>query len=229
MSSVGCKLYPTTLDNGSTIYQCRELGYIPEPEPSTFPNITTTEPDASMDSLLWHILSGILLGILVLAVLSFMIYYVWERSYRGHRKMRVETASSNMVSIATDSSVENSLKRQDSQEQDCSSQDGLPESVQRQSNPTASLVTFKTIWTAADSGIATEGREGRGVVMTTLEGATDVGRRMGERCEEVLPHPRTDQKACGSFPDSLGTNGLHDMMSKLGESPDPSKAGGIWF
>ena len=200
-----------------------------------FPTITADAADASMDSLMWHILSGILLGVLVVGMLSLMIYHVWEKNWKIHRKVRVDTASSNMVSIATDSSVENSLKRQDSQEQDCSSQDGLPVSVRRPSNPTASLVTFGTIFTAADSGIAAEGREGRGTQMTGLEGATDRGRgeRGGEREieeleeDDVFPDFPTGQTS--SFPDSLGTNGLHDMLSKLGESPDPSKAGGIWF
>ena len=189
------------------------------------PNITT-----SVDSILmWHILSGVLLGVLVLLVLSFMVYYVREKSWKSHGKVRVDMASSNMVSIVTDSSVENSLKRQDSQEQDDSSQEGLPVSVRKPSNPTASLVTFRTIFTVADSGIAAEGREGRGVGVVGVEGAVDGVKEAEYEGDDVFPDHPNDKKTCSSFPDSLGTNGVHDMLSKLGESPDPSKAGGIWF
>ena len=205
--------------------------------------LATEEPETFPDALLmWQGLSGVLMLLLVLTLLSFMIYYVKEKTAATKRRkhIRVEKAMASVTT--TDSSVENSLKRQSSQE---SSQEGLTVSSVNGQKTISSIVTFNTILTAGESGVCPlgGGQEGHsatagdedGLKGITEERVIEMGRGEGEgTCtDDGLLRPNkpfeTDQKASSSFPDSLGTNGLRDMLSKLGESPDPSKAGGIWF
>lgn len=96
-----------------------------------------------------------------------------------------------------------------------------------------SIVTFGTLSPVpADNGGTGGGggKEGGRGMGDDIEG---VGRRregegmcMNDDLQPAADDPfETDRKTDDSFPDSVGTNGLHDMLSKLGDSPDPSKAG----
>ena len=253
-----CELCHSESDNGSSSFECAEMGYVRLITTSTPTTSTDMEESrsATQDEVLimWQCLCGVVVLLLVLTILSFMIYYLREKGKRRNGRVSVDTSSTNMVSITTDSSAQNSLKRQSSQEQSCSSQEGEPASIQKVST---SISTFGTYFTALETHGVTQpgkdgravpageressGKDGRAVPTSTGEGESSgkegvvgtkgEGEGMRRNDAPIKPHDPfgTNQKVSASFPDSLGTNGLHDMLSKLGESPDPSKAGGIWF
>lgn len=229
----------------------------PITEPSPMATMTTGDSEMGTEetlenqalSFIWQGISGILLVLLILTLFCFFMYVLMDkrkpRRGGGRRHGRVTTSSTNMVSVATDSSAENSLRRQSSQDQSCSSQEGLPAAVQKLNGTVSSYITSGSIFTTqtvenAENTLSTKDARvliSVGEEPVETDTATKDQRGEGEgMCVEDTNSPLrsedpfdTDQKTSSSFPDSLGTNGLHDMISGLGESPDPSKAGGIWF
>jgi hypothetical protein len=244
LSNVVCEVVTTVLENGTSNFVCQEIGFTP---PTTGEGSDTGESIKANSALIWPIVSGVLLLALLLTVFCSVVHCV--RGRRVARRVRpgrarVNTASTNMTSV-TDSSVENSLRRQDSsQEHSCSSQEALPSVAQdgltsstgcggHKMNMAPSIATCGSYVTAAENGGIVNTAVGKGLISVCKE--EDRGRQEGEgKCSEddVFPPQQkddNDQKTTGSFPSSLGTTGAHDLFSKLGESPDPSKAGGIWF
>ena len=167
--------------------------------------------------------------------------------------------SANIASMATEeiASLSDLTKEQDSKEQSHSSQEMLPE--RSRTGTTTSNHTLTTLVTlgvmdgvgggggGGGGGVGGGGGGGGGGVVDGVGGGGVggggegggggggggvkdgmEGRGEGEgRCKDDLERDDpfvVDRKTYGSFADSLGT-----MGSKLGESPDPSKAGGIWF
>ena len=241
VSNIACEVVSVTLDNGTSIFQCREIGFVSPTvqSPSQERNGEIIQADSA---LMWHIVSGVLLVALVVTIIIFIINCLRGKPVARRRqgRGRVNTASTNMTSVTTDSSVENSLRRQDSQEHSCSSQEGLP-AVPPESLPAGhkcsavpSIATFGSYVTAVDNGVTTV-VGGRGFISVWEDKDGGRGNDEGEGLKDKSSFPSkgncfdNDQKASGSFPSSLGTTGPPDMFSKLGESPDPSKAGGIWF
>jgi hypothetical protein len=235
LSNVVCEVVTNVLKNGTLNFACREIGFT---APTTKAGSERGENNEANNALIWPIVSGVLLLALLLTVFCSVVHCVRGRQVARRVRPgrgRVNTASTNMTSV-TDSSVENSLRRQDSsQEHSCSSEEALPSVAQdgtsspgcggHKMNMVPSIATCGSYVTAAENG---------GIV-NTAGGKEDRGRQEGEgKCsgDDVFPPQQkddNDQKTTGSFPSSLGTTGTHDLFSKLGESPDPSKAGGIWF
>lgn len=218
MSTVNCILYKAVLDNGSTETLCIERGVIP----STANNDERSECRTNFnDVILWQCLAFILFVLLLIFLICCPMYYMREKNRK--KRERADTTSTNMVSVTTDEggSVSSSLKMQDSQEQSCSSQEVLP---RKPNNSTVtSIFTLGTTCTVIES---------KGTGSGGPAGELDGGEEEAEDIEGVLEVRRGEGEGrCDPFePDSVGTTGgLHDMLSKLGESPDPSKAGGIWF
>ena len=254
LSTVSCIVVPVVLDNGTSTLECRDTGSV---APTTTPMLEPTvevendKMDISIrDAIVWQGISGILVLALIVIVIVCTVYCMRRRRGQVPRRRqgrgRIDTASTNMTSVTTDSSVENSLKRQDSQEQSCSSQEALPAAL-----PAAQKTGIGTVSSITTVGTYVTANDNGGTMTTTVTGGTSAGAKErralisvweeknsreeeGERGEIETrnsnksppsnPLPEVDHKISSSFPDSLGTNGLH-----LGESPDPSKAGGIWF
>ena len=209
------------------------------------PPIDETESEAggktdTNTTLIWPIVSAVLLLALLLTTFCSIVHCVRGKQVPRVRngRGRVNTASTNMTSV-TDSSVENSLRRQDSsQEHSCSSQEALPQDgAAPKINTVPSITTFGSFVTAAEqNGGIVNTPVGKGLISVWEEEDSEKGEGGGKSSKgEVFPPKQadsmleSDQKTMGSFPNSLGTAGPHDLFSKLGESPDPSKAGGIWF
>lgn len=216
MSTVNCILYKIELDDGTTETLCIERG--------TLPSITNNNDDSRAtfnDVILWQCLASLFFILLVISVIGCPLYYMREKNRK--RRERSDTTSTNMVSVSTDEGEGSvsSIKMQDSQEQSCSSQEALP---RKPNNSTVtSIFTLGTTCTVIES---------KGAGAGGAAGSFDKEEEEAEDIEGVLEVRRGEGEGrCDPFePDSVGTTGgLHDMLSKLGESPDPSKAGGIWF
>jgi hypothetical protein len=94
-------------------------------------------------------------------------------------------------------------------------------------NMAPSIATCGSYVTAAENGGIVNTAVGKGLISVCKE--EDRGRQEGEgKCSEDDVFP-PQQKDDNDQKTTLGTTGAHDLFSKLGESPDPSKAGGIWF
>lgn len=232
MSTVNCELYKVTLENGTTETLCVERGVVPntsvinDNKTRNTTNDITSKRTTFNDVILWQSLSFILLLLLVISLICCLLYIVVEK-HRKKKRERADTTSTNMVSVTTDErdSVSDSLKMQDSQEQSCSSQEALPRKANN--STVTSIFTLGTTCTVIESKGA-----GAGGVAGGPAWKLDGGEEEPEDIEGVLEVRRGEGEGrCDPFePDSVGTTGgLHDMLSKLGESPDPSKAGGIWF
>lgn len=212
LSAISCDLCQYSLDNGSTVFQCRKCGSCSSHVVETTQDTCSTQKQT--DILLWQIMSGALLFLLVATLLLVLLCCCCGVKVRkkgnGSITQKGATECINPISptpeeLASVSDLVKERESSDSKEHSHSSQEMLPD---RKTNHT--LTTFISMVQPLEDREEGEGEDKR---------------------EDIAEQddPSAGRLTVGSLPDSLAPVGLQDMSLKFGQSPDPSKAGGIWF
>ena len=213
LSAISCDLCHYPLDNGSTVFQCRKCGTCSSHVEEMLQGTCLTENQT--DILLWQSMSGVLLTLLVATLLLVLFCCCFSDKLRKKSNGKGATECVNPISSTSEelASVSDLVKERessDSKEHSHSSQEMLPD---RKTNHT--MTTVISMVQPLEDGEEGGGEDGKGE-----------DRREGNAERD---DPSAGRLTVGSLPDSLAPNGLQDMSSKFGQSPDPSKAGGIWF